>query len=1166
MSIQDVIERSRQPGTFSERRRFSVARSRAIQKLRHFALADASYYVLEWIQAAIANGATYLDLAIAHDEVRMSYVGGGFKPQELEALFDFLFASKDDLDVADVRQLALGVNALMMAEPESIVIESGDGTLEGTTRIEIEGRRETVYVGTPTRALDGTFVRASGLRRRFSELRELSAIEERCLTATIPILVNDQPLFGYRAMRSPELFGYKRTLKFDEGDLYGTLGLATTPITRNFKLLTWGVWVSTTRWSFEGLPPIGGVVAYDRLRKTADHANVVEDEVYRQMWARLEPYARQVASGKSGVAAFDVRTVDGAVLSPQAFRELVTAAGGAVVFDVDAVEDPPSRELASRFGEALEMPVLLVAARDRETVRHLGGPDVKIWAPRLDPAELEFFARPVAADPRRPWLVARHDVEAAPDELTHFAYGPRGATSAVEAQVLRALRSTSSISCVIFTPRAVDPDAELVVEIRTAGRRLWGGNVSSPFPGHHLVVELDNLTDAGALVDGSREHPVAREIAEVFARWVEPELERVALRALQVLSPVDVRPTDATGRLVLAALARGTMKRVRERIEFVSADERLPDCLLEAPILRTVAGHPLSLTMLAGLMPETMGLVYGTLDAESPSLEGLDTNRILALDPPAERMIVSLLGPSSYVRIDDRAPLSAGDGLLRDVVVGLGSYVEGPLLVEGAGAGPTREQVAGVVASLLARWRAGAVADTERRKVLRHLVWYAAHAPGDWPLADEVRREPLFRNPDGRALAFADVAEALSSPSGLEMFDGWSVDPASAGMQQPDDKPPRIALAMNPFVFYVLRRIGVVRPVVDADLSAGEARANPATPPTAFLESAELSGPIEGRIGFPIAPVSRPAVLLTDRDRARVTPLGSVGADFGIVGRVRLVSDYRAKSPAEDAGTVSVRWTPEDVERFCAEKAGELLDNLIRRLPAMSTGDPEYERTLQVLLGHAARRISITTQADGSLTFSTFDVLTRRILDLPLFPTADGVSATGARLLKEFTVFGDREPHLGRAELARDLAAPLQWWLEEVLTLERLSPAPRVETPQTWSDLTEWLDLNLQSLRPDPDGTPVSVRIVTTKNYRELLWSTASDKQPPMVMLGDVVTIPEDFWLLQGATDDAGNLHPERASWLLLAVYAFVNGQRTGVSNLHEMQFQSRVLDWLESQ
>lgn len=235
-SIDQVIARSRQPGAFSERKRFTVARKRGIQKLRRFALADPHEYILELIQAAIANGARWIDISLEHERCTLSYIGGGLREAELAQLFDFLFASKDRTDIGHVRELALGLNAVLLFAPQSVVVESGDGTAAGTTRMEMYPDRDEVDVGRPDRPLTGTFVHIEGMNRRrlpkgfrsYIDLetpRERGIIEERCLAAPIPIVVNHQPLFGFSSQRVPGLFGYRNALAVDEGDLYGTIGI-----------------------------------------------------------------------------------------------------------------------------------------------------------------------------------------------------------------------------------------------------------------------------------------------------------------------------------------------------------------------------------------------------------------------------------------------------------------------------------------------------------------------------------------------------------------------------------------------------------------------------------------------------------------------------------------------------------------------------------------------------------------------------------------------------------------------------------------------------------------------------------------------------------------------------------------------------------------------------
>src|SRR5690606_10185984 len=208
-AIDQVIARARQAdGGFSERKQFKLARRRAIEKLRRFALADPYFYILEIIQAAVAGGADYVDISCSEGDVLVSWTGGSLREDELAALFDFLFASKERIDLAHIRSLALGVNALMLFEPEQVVIESGDGTPGNTTRMVVRAGAEAVDVGRADGTLAGTYIRATRLNRdKVAEATgrrgddngglEYATVELRCLAAPVPVVFNGQPLFGW---------------------------------------------------------------------------------------------------------------------------------------------------------------------------------------------------------------------------------------------------------------------------------------------------------------------------------------------------------------------------------------------------------------------------------------------------------------------------------------------------------------------------------------------------------------------------------------------------------------------------------------------------------------------------------------------------------------------------------------------------------------------------------------------------------------------------------------------------------------------------------------------------------------------------------------------------------------------------------------------------------
>lgn len=764
-SIDEVISRSRQPGTFSERKQFTVARANAIRKMRQFALADPHFFALELIQSAQANGATYIDIASEPKFFALSYIGGGYREQELGQLFDFLFASKSDLEHSDLRQLALGLNAMMLMEPETITVESGDGTLEGTTRAVIRGGADVVEVGRPDKALQGTFISATKLKRakikhkstlgtsEYGEA-ECAAIEERCLTAPVPILVNGRSMFGYSRQRTPGLLGYERVVSFDEGDLYGSIGLSTHGGEHVvFRLLTWGVWIQSVERALLPGRAIGGVVCFDRLNKTADHAAVVRDLRFEELWARLMPYAQQLISGK-GKSAYAFEDLAGAPISARELRPLLREVERLVVVPHDMGPlSPTQRQRALAIAQALEAPVLRGNREDLPSLRYLGG-ETEIVVPRLDSDEdARFYAQPPVAPPERPWLIG--EVAIAPLTVAEVAAalipptrsplrsaalaarlgGEVIETSVEDAALLasgdarisdakryrvhvapggkdRIVSARGLVEATLYTPEARQGGGEeILARVISSGRLVWQGPVHSAFPNLVLDIKLKNVSRHELLLpvlQGDDEEgpedgdatPLAEALAQHIARAAIADFQRATRRALESLDVEAVEPGSGAANMILAHIAREGLLRLRTpegfarpRLELELFDAPSAD-LLAVPVLQTRGGRPVCMREVVALMRGHHGLIYGTVPEVEADLHNLRERDVLALDLETERLLIAALGDASYVRIDARDVLASSASVaLRDVAIGLTDYApERPLLVEAAACPPTLEE------------------------------------------------------------------------------------------------------------------------------------------------------------------------------------------------------------------------------------------------------------------------------------------------------------------------------------------------------------------------------------------------------------------------------------------------------------------------------------------
>ncbi|MCA9634912.1 MAG: hypothetical protein KC420_02650 [Myxococcales bacterium] len=596
-SIDAVIARARRPGAFSERQRFTLARSRAIQKMRHFALANPHYYVLELIQASVASGASWISMYADDLSFTLSYVGGGFPEAGLSNLFDFLFASKERQELAALRALALGVNALMLFHPRRIVIESGDGTLAGTTRMELESDADRLEIGRPDQALAGTFIRVEGMKRskmgaelklpiQGEGLDERGIIEQRCLCAPVPIFFNDEPIFGVASLRIPRTFGYRRSIEIDEGDLFGTLALDPLGGAPSIRLLTCGVWIESIEHELVPGSQIGGTINFDTLHKTADHARVVRDQRLEDMWLRLRPYAEMLRRGETALSrAFDVRIFGGGRIDQTQLRGFLRELGRVVVVHPGVIASSAQASVARRIAAALDAELLSASDDQIERLRVLGGREVSVIAPDLKGDEdLRVYTQAPAEEPPRPWLVSVIDAPPlAAGELARLIRGvdddgPDEAEKAEEREdkakpkpavdlaytrleLARALGVRGDVSVKVYTPGDASGRGALEVRLHTLGREVLRTSVVSAYPGHVLIAEIPGLAPSHfAAIAG-----LADATAGALARHAAGALHDASRRALHGLIGAEISPCTPQAHLALAAIHRTTVIRMRRR-------------------------------------------------------------------------------------------------------------------------------------------------------------------------------------------------------------------------------------------------------------------------------------------------------------------------------------------------------------------------------------------------------------------------------------------------------------------------------------------------------------------------------------------------------------------------------------------------------------------------
>jgi hypothetical protein len=155
-SLEVLLERSRKPGAYVERRRFTLSREKAVEKQRAYALRNETQYILELVQAAVLAGASFIAIDIKPETILVAFIGGRLiQEEELQSILDYLFADRGDPKLRHLVQLAIGINALLQRKPRVIRMETGDG--EQAVRLEHDAKGNG-EIGQPAEPISGTYM------------------------------------------------------------------------------------------------------------------------------------------------------------------------------------------------------------------------------------------------------------------------------------------------------------------------------------------------------------------------------------------------------------------------------------------------------------------------------------------------------------------------------------------------------------------------------------------------------------------------------------------------------------------------------------------------------------------------------------------------------------------------------------------------------------------------------------------------------------------------------------------------------------------------------------------------------------------------------------------------------------------------------------------------
>lgn len=126
LRIEDLIADLSDDGVLDSTGDFTLDPSKAEEKLKSFALADPSDYVLKTIQFAVASSASEVKLRILPGKLAMEFVGEPVGESQLRGMMAHLLAEKRELQNRRIRHLAAAMRGALGASPSSVEFESWD--------------------------------------------------------------------------------------------------------------------------------------------------------------------------------------------------------------------------------------------------------------------------------------------------------------------------------------------------------------------------------------------------------------------------------------------------------------------------------------------------------------------------------------------------------------------------------------------------------------------------------------------------------------------------------------------------------------------------------------------------------------------------------------------------------------------------------------------------------------------------------------------------------------------------------------------------------------------------------------------------------------------------------------------------------------------------------
>ena len=275
---------------------FKLDRSRAVDKLAHFQLADPRDYVRELVAAAVCAGASEIRVRNDADDFELEWDGAHPELDDLDGFFDAIFHRGTDRRGRMLQHLAQGVLGALGMDPRWVRLMRPGLTLDLTDpkAPKTSENDRTQGVRIEVRERFGLDVLWEWGRKPFNEPEELTRLRTVAVGCPVPILVDGRPLdldLNRHLGRPAE--GVVQ-VALDRPHCRGEVWLAAdAPGAESILLIRDGVRVDHKPVDLHGVR-VAGHVRCDALKLDASQTAVVEDRTWKAVVTAVEGAVRRL--------------------------------------------------------------------------------------------------------------------------------------------------------------------------------------------------------------------------------------------------------------------------------------------------------------------------------------------------------------------------------------------------------------------------------------------------------------------------------------------------------------------------------------------------------------------------------------------------------------------------------------------------------------------------------------------------------------------------------------------------------------------------------------------------------------------------------------------------------------------------------------------------------